>query len=71
MSILTPALLGYLIHCKAFQWRRVEEGQDSAKGIARTDEEDLQLQEALQVLKMGNDTNYTLFILWCYCSMLT
>ena len=71
MSILTPALLGYLIHRKEFQQWRVEEGQDSARGVARTEEEDPQLQKVLQVPEMGNNSNHTFFMQWCYCTMLT
>ena len=32
-------------------------------------EEDPQVQEVLQVPRMGNNSNYMLFILWWYCSM--
>ena len=63
--LLPALLLGYLIHCEAFQQERVEEGQDnSEKFLELMKEEDPQIQEVLQVLRMGNKSNYTLFIRW-------
>lgn len=53
------------IRCEAFQQERAEEGQDnSEKFLELMKEEDPQIQEVLQVLRMGNKSNYTLFIRW-------
>lgn len=41
----------------------MDEGQDnSEKFLELMKEEDPQIQEVLQVLRMGNKSNYTLFI---------
>lgn len=63
--LLPALLLGYLIRCEAFQQERAEEGQDNGeKFLELMKEEDPQIQEVLQVLRMGNQSNYTLFIRW-------